>query len=140
MMNRNGNGRPLSKKKTVQLLVILTIFAWATQTLLHQWGFGQEVAPTNEPQEKFVPGTARFAAGANLEMRSEATIVGGENSVAFSNFNAATVRARKRLQNGVALGVTYIYSHSIDNAGSIGGKLYALSPEGAVTSSLSSLV
>ena len=44
-----------------------------------------------------------------------------ENSVAFSNFNAATVRARKRLQNGIALGVTYIYSHSIDNAGSIGG-------------------
>ncbi len=44
-----------------------------------------------------------------------------ENSVAFSNFNAAVVRARKRLQNGVALGVTYTYSHSIDNAGSIGG-------------------
>ena len=44
-----------------------------------------------------------------------------ENSVAFSNFNAGTVRARKRLQNGVALGVAYTYSHSIDNAGSIGG-------------------
>src|SRR4051794_5564860 len=79
--NGNGNGRPLSKKKTVQLLVILTIFAWATQTLLHQWGFGQEITPTTqsaEPQERFVPGTARFAAGATLEMRSEATIVGSE--------------------------------------------------------------
>jgi len=44
-----------------------------------------------------------------------------EDSVAFSNFNAATVRLRKRLQNGVSLGLTYTYSHSIDNAGSIGG-------------------
>ena len=32
--------RPLGTRKTVQLLVILTILAWATQTLLHQWGFG----------------------------------------------------------------------------------------------------
>ena len=44
-----------------------------------------------------------------------------ENSVAFSNFNALTVRARKRMQNGIALGATYTYSHSIDNATSIGG-------------------
>ncbi|MBV8630797.1 MAG: TonB-dependent receptor [Silvibacterium sp.] len=44
-----------------------------------------------------------------------------EDSVAFSNFNALTVRARKRMQNGIALGATYTYSHSIDNASSIGG-------------------
>ena len=44
-----------------------------------------------------------------------------EQSAAFSNFNAATLRLRKRLQNGVSLGATYTYSHSIDNAGSIGG-------------------
>jgi trimeric autotransporter adhesin len=44
-----------------------------------------------------------------------------EDSLAFSNFNALAVRARKRLQNGVSMGVTYTYSHSIDNAGSIGG-------------------
>jgi len=44
-----------------------------------------------------------------------------EDSVAFSNFNALTVRLRKRMQNGVALGATYTYSHSIDNATSIGG-------------------
>jgi hypothetical protein len=43
-----------------------------------------------------------------------------EDSVAFSDFNALTVRARKRLQNGVSLGATYTYSHSIDNAGSVG--------------------
>ena len=44
-----------------------------------------------------------------------------EQAVAFSNFNAGTLRLRKRLQNGVSLGATYVYSHSIDNAGSIGG-------------------
>jgi flagella basal body P-ring formation protein FlgA len=101
----NGNGRPLNKKKQVQLMVALTILAWATQTLRHQWGFGADVdmataeqaaaidvqaqstAPTTAPadpddaappQESFVPGQARFAAGATLELRSEATIVGGD--------------------------------------------------------------
>ena len=44
-----------------------------------------------------------------------------EDSVAFSNYNALTVSARKRLQRGIALGATYTYSHSIDNASSIGG-------------------
>jgi len=27
-------------RKKVQLMVILTILAWATQTLFHQWGSG----------------------------------------------------------------------------------------------------
>jgi trimeric autotransporter adhesin len=44
-----------------------------------------------------------------------------EDSVAFSNFNALTVSARNRLHNGIALQATYTYSHSIDNASSIGG-------------------
>ncbi len=44
-----------------------------------------------------------------------------EDSIAFSNYNALTVSARKRLQRGIALGATYTYSHSIDNASSIGG-------------------
>ena len=44
-----------------------------------------------------------------------------EDSLAFSNFNALAVRARKRLQNGVSMGATYTYSHSIDNASSVGG-------------------
>src|SRR5689334_15072784 len=69
------NGR-ISKRKTVQLMVALTILAWATQTLLHQWGFGAEV--TAEPaMEKFVPGSSTIG-GATLEMRDEATIVGTE--------------------------------------------------------------
>ena len=44
-----------------------------------------------------------------------------ENSVAFSNYNALTFSARKRLHGGIAMGATYTYSHSIDNASSIGG-------------------
>jgi flagella basal body P-ring formation protein FlgA len=116
MFNGNGNGRPLSKKKQVQLMVALTILAWATQTLRHQWGFGADIAmiapdaqqivpqagdaadsqptpssdaaPTTAPtedaddvvagKEAFVPGADRFAQGATLEMRSEATIAGSD--------------------------------------------------------------
>src|SRR3954470_18086914 len=85
----NPNGR-ITKRKMVRLMVALTILAWATQTLFHQWGFGAEVgaspapapapasAPASAPQDKFVPGTARFAAGATLEFRGEATVYGPE--------------------------------------------------------------
>ena len=38
------NRWPLGKKKTVQLMVILTILAWATQTLFHQWGYGAVIS------------------------------------------------------------------------------------------------
>jgi hypothetical protein len=42
-----------------------------------------------------------------------------EDSAAFSNFNALIVRANKRLLHGLALQVTYTYSHAIDDASSI---------------------
>lgn len=44
-----------------------------------------------------------------------------ENSEAFSIYHGLTVRLRKRLQKGVSMGATYVYSHSIDDAGSVGG-------------------
>jgi len=44
-----------------------------------------------------------------------------EQAAAYSNFNAGTVRVNKRLSNGIALGANYQYSHSIDNAGALGG-------------------
>lgn len=44
-----------------------------------------------------------------------------EQAAAYSKFNAGTLRLNKRLSNGVALGADYQYSHSIDNAGSVGG-------------------
>jgi flagella basal body P-ring formation protein FlgA len=74
------NGR-ISKRKTVQLMIALTILAWATQTLMHQWGFGAEVNASQpaleDIQEKFVPADPA-GIGATLEMRKEATIVGPE--------------------------------------------------------------
>jgi flagella basal body P-ring formation protein FlgA len=96
----NGNGRPQNKKKQVHVMIVLTIFAWATQTLRHQWGFGADVqfttpdlkstdaaqtpAPSSDtddtgaPKESFVPSDSHFTNGATLELRSEATIVGAE--------------------------------------------------------------
>jgi hypothetical protein len=44
-----------------------------------------------------------------------------EQSAAFSKFNAGTLRLNKRLSKGISLGANYQYSHSIDDAGSVGG-------------------
>ncbi len=44
-----------------------------------------------------------------------------EQSTAFSNFNTLVVSLRKRLQKGLSLQATYAYSHSIDDATSVGG-------------------
>ena len=40
---------------------------------------------------------------------------------AFSRFNAGTVRVNKQLTKGIAVGANYQYSHSIDDADSVGG-------------------
>jgi hypothetical protein len=44
-----------------------------------------------------------------------------EQAAAFSKFNAGQLRLNKRLSKGIALGANYQYSHSIDDAGSVGG-------------------
>jgi hypothetical protein len=44
-----------------------------------------------------------------------------EQAEAFSKFNAGTLRVNKRLSKGISLGANYQYSHSIDDAGSVGG-------------------
>jgi flagella basal body P-ring formation protein FlgA len=100
------NNRRLTKKKQVQLLVALTILAWATQTLLHQWGYGQVVTPDQSaadqtavaqapgdvapavdvtddlpPAEKFVPGNANATPSGTLELREEARVSGGDVSL-----------------------------------------------------------
>jgi hypothetical protein len=46
-----------------------------------------------------------------------------EESGAGSHANSLVVSAQKRQQKGVALGVTYTYSHSIDNASGVGGSV-----------------
>ena len=71
MFNQNPNPR-LTKRRTVVFMIALTILAWATQTLFHQWGFGAEPAA-----EKFIE-SATAARGATLELRAEASIVGSE--------------------------------------------------------------
>src|SRR5258708_1833575 len=70
-----GNGRPLGMRKRVQVAIAVVLLAWATQTLIHQWGFGAEI-PTTDAVEKFVPGAGRMDAGATLELRGEATVYG----------------------------------------------------------------
>jgi hypothetical protein len=44
-----------------------------------------------------------------------------EQAVASSRFNAGTLRVNKRMSSGIALGANYQYSHSIDDAGGVGG-------------------
>src|SRR5437879_207312 len=64
------NSKPADLKKMIQGLIILTLLAWATQTLVSQWGFGDEVS-----QEKFVAPSRRSTL---IELKSEATIGGNE--------------------------------------------------------------
>jgi flagella basal body P-ring formation protein FlgA len=72
-----NNQRPLSMRNKVKLLVGLTILAWATQTLFHQWGFGQ-VFPVASAQstEHFVPQSALLSGTGTLELRNDATVYG----------------------------------------------------------------
>lgn len=44
-----------------------------------------------------------------------------DQAVAFSKFEAGTVRVFKRLSGGVAMSAYYQFSHAIDNAGALGG-------------------
>jgi hypothetical protein len=65
--------------------------------------------------------------GSNLDVTSaprpstNSHIFNYEQSAAFSRFNAGTLRVNKRLSSGISLGANYQYSHSIDDAGSVGG-------------------
>ena len=75
-------------RKTVHLMVWLTILAWATQVLFSSWARGEEPAEqalqlAQVPvelggDEKFVPGGERFYSGATLELRPEVNVIGEE--------------------------------------------------------------
>lgn len=69
-------------RKTVQLLVWLTLLAWATQVLFAQWARGADMVAQLPLElggsEKFVPGGARFYTGATLELRGEVNLIGEE--------------------------------------------------------------
>jgi len=64
------NTRPADLKKMIQGLIILTLLCWATQTLISQWGFGDEISG-----EKFVTPSRRSLV---IELKSEAMVVGNE--------------------------------------------------------------
>src|SRR5688572_24331632 len=64
------NTRPADMKKMIQGLIILTLLCWATQTLVAQWGLGQEISG-----EKFV---APSRMGIFIELKREVTVGGGE--------------------------------------------------------------
>jgi flagella basal body P-ring formation protein FlgA len=78
------NNPRLTKKKQVQILVALTILAWATQTLLRQWGYGQEItpaidAPSDMPgSQQFVPAAANSSPAGTLELRQYASVSGAD--------------------------------------------------------------
>jgi hypothetical protein len=61
------------------------------------------------------------APGRNANSSVSGVYYNYSDSIGFSNFNAGTVRLRRRLQGGVAVGATYTYSHAIDDASAIGG-------------------
>jgi flagella basal body P-ring formation protein FlgA len=70
-------------RKTIQLMVWLTVLAWATQLLFASWARGDEPMFAQVPvelggSEKFVPGAERFYSGATLELKAEATVIGEE--------------------------------------------------------------
>jgi flagella basal body P-ring formation protein FlgA len=74
-------------RKTVHLMVWLTILAWATQVLFSSWARGEEPAGVAQfaqvpvelgGSEKFVPGGERFYSGATLELRPEVNVIGEE--------------------------------------------------------------
>jgi flagella basal body P-ring formation protein FlgA len=64
------------------LLIGLLLSALVTQLMLAQLARGQVTAPLNDPpiapEARFVPGTARFAQGATLEIRAEALVIGSD--------------------------------------------------------------
>lgn len=54
--------RPMSTRKTVQLMVALTLLAWATQTLFAQWGLGGLILPSMPAQRSPSTRPAEMAA------------------------------------------------------------------------------
>ena len=63
-------------------------------------------APNRTPSGLIVPSVGQFTY---------------EDSLGFSRLNALVVSANQRMHKGIALGATYTFSHSIDDASSVGG-------------------
>ncbi|MGA2084439.1 MAG: TonB-dependent receptor [Terracidiphilus sp.] len=77
--------------------------------------------PANGASVPGCPGSPACALVQTGPIPSSCVLFNYEQSAAYSKFNAGTLRVNKQLSNGIALGANYQYSHSIDNAGSVGG-------------------
>ena len=96
-MLHHNNGTPLNRRKMVRMLVLLTLLAWATQTLLAQWARAADVEP--EPAGPASPaagvhGSAVDAGSTSEEARSttadaEATTADAEAAAADAEAAAA---------------------------------------------------
>jgi hypothetical protein len=89
-------------QRTLPLQIVLNIgYSGAKGSGLDVMG-----SPNSTPSGVTTPGVAPFSY---------------ETSVAGSHANSLVVSAQKRQQKGIALGITYTYGHSIDNASAVGG-------------------
>ena len=89
-------------QRTLPLQIVLNVgYSGAKGSGLDVMG-----SPNSTPAGVTTPGVAPFSY---------------ETSVAGSHANSLVVSAQKRQQKGIALGITYTYGHSIDNASSVGG-------------------
>jgi hypothetical protein len=89
-------------QRTLPLQIVLNIgYSGAKGSGLDVLG-----SPNSTPAGVTTPGVAPFSY---------------ETSVAGSHANSLVVSAQKRQQKGIALGITYTYGHSIDNASAVGG-------------------
>ena len=65
-------------------------------------------SPKRTPARQTIPGVAAFDY---------------DRSIGFSRSNQLVISANKRQHKGIALGATYTYGHTIDNASGVGGRL-----------------
>lgn len=71
--------RPLTRRQTARVVLAVSILAWATQTLVQQWGFGADAMAAmrqNQTVERFLP--RDDFAPVRLELRSEASVIGDD--------------------------------------------------------------
>jgi len=78
---------------------------------------GQDLDIRSAPRRSISSPNTNYNSSAGLPN----TIFTYEQAGAFSRFNAGTLRVNKRLTHGLSIGANYQYSHSIDDASSVGG-------------------
>jgi flagella basal body P-ring formation protein FlgA len=93
MMN---HPRPTSLRKTIQLMVVLTLLAWATQTLFKQWGYGAVIVASGNADLTAAP-ASRGAAIIELRDRinTDADVVTLKDVCRWSDRDASALGSFK---------------------------------------------